>query len=121
MNDQRIDPAGAAEWFRRRAARAPERPCFSFKGRTWTFGEFQGRIERMSAVFAAGGVKAGERVAWLGLNHPDIVVALFAVARLGAILVPLNVRLAARELQQIVEDAGAHTIVVDAAHRPVIE
>ncbi len=121
MNEQRIDPAGAAEWFRRRAARAPERPGVSFKGQTWTYGEFQDRIERLSSVFAAGGVKAGERVAWLGLNHPDILVALFAVARLGAILVPLNFRLAARELQQIIEDAGAHTVVADAAHGPVIE
>lgn len=57
------------------------------------------RIERLSAVFAAGGVRARDRVAWLGLNHPDIVVALLAAARLGAILMRLNFRLAARELQ----------------------
>lgn len=116
-----LDPASTAEWFRRRAARAPERPAISFKGETWSYGETQQRIERMAAVFATGGVQHGDRVAWLGLNHPDILVALFACARLGAIFVPLNFRLAARELQQIVEDAGAHTLVVDAQHRALIE
>jgi len=121
MDEGRIDPNGAAEWFRRRAARAPERPAVSFKGHTFSYGEFQQRIERMAAVFAAGGVKAGDRIAWLGLNHPDLLAALFGAARLGAILVPLNFRLAARELQQIVEDAGAHTLVVDATQRTLIE
>ena len=121
MDAARIDPTGAAEWFRRRAARAPERAAVSFKGHTWSYGEFQQRIERMAAVFAAGGIKAGDRVAWLGLNHPDVLAALFGAARLGAILVPLNFRLAARELQQIIEDAGAHTLVVDASQRALIE
>ena len=116
-----IDPTGMAEWFRRRAARAPERPAVSFQGHTSRYGEMQQRIERMAAAFAAGGLRAGERVAWLGLNHPDILVALFAAARLGAILVPLNFRLAARELQQIIADAGAHSLVVDAQHRALIE
>lgn len=116
-----LDPTGAAEWFRRRAARAPERPALSFQGTTWTYGQMQQRIEQLSAVFASGGIQRGDRVAWLGLNHPDVLVALFAATRLGAIFVPLNFRLAARELAQILDDAGAHTLVVDAAHRALIE
>ena len=120
-NPQGLNPNGLAEWFRRRAARAPERAAISFKNRTSSYGEVQQRIERFAATLADGGVRAGDRVAWLGFNHPDILVALFATARLGAIFVPLNFRLAARELKQILDDAGAHTLIVDIHHRALIE
>ena len=116
----RLDPRGLAESFRRRAARGPDRSALSFEGETWSYGEVQLRIERLSAVFANGGIKRGDRIGYLGFNHPLVMVALFAAARLGAILVPLNFRLASRELAQIIDDAGVHTLIADAAHLPMI-
>ncbi len=61
------------------------------------------------------------RVAYLGFNHPMFLVALFATAKLGAIFVPLNFRLTGPELRYIVDDAGAHTLLVGAEHLAVIE
>jgi fatty-acyl-CoA synthase len=119
--DERIDPEGLAEWLRRRAMRAPEKPALSFQGTTWSYGEFQARIERMAAMFAAGGIGRGDRVALLAFNHPNMLVSLFAAARIGAILVPLNYRLSAVELRDIIADAGAHTLIVDERNRVVIE
>ena len=49
----------------------------------------------------AWGVRPGDRVAWLGLNHPAQLVLLFALARLGAILLPLNFRLAPAEWEAV--------------------
>ncbi|WP_293389443.1 long-chain fatty acid--CoA ligase [Nevskia sp.] len=121
MHNRSIDPQGLAEWFRRRALRAPERAALSFKDHTLSYGEMQKSIERMAAVFVSGGVRAGDRVAWLSLNHSLIMVALFACARIGAIFVPLNFRLSRPELADIINDAGAHTLVADTQHAAVIE
>ena len=119
--NERIDPEGLAEWLRRRAMRAPEKPALSFQGSTWSYGDFQDRIERMAAMFAAGGIVRGDRVALLAFNHPNMLVSLFAAARIGAILVPLNYRLSAVELRDIIADAGAHTLIVDERNRAAIE
>ncbi|NWF47011.1 long-chain fatty acid--CoA ligase [Hydrogenophaga sp. D2P1] len=59
------------------------------------------------------GVQAGDRVAWLGLNHPLQIVLLFALARLGALLVPLNHRLAAAEWAAVLADCQPRVLVHD--------
>jgi fatty-acyl-CoA synthase len=60
-------------------------------------------------------VKKGDRVAWLGYNNPDMLVLLFALARLGAILVPLNWRLTAAEHKAILADCAPKWIFCDEA------
>lgn len=114
QQSQTLEPTGYAEWFRRRAARAPERSALSFKGQTWSYGEMQHEIERLSTVFASRGIGKGDRIAYLGLNNPVTLFAGFAAARVGAILVPLNFRLAVAELVAIIEDAGAAAVIADA-------
>jgi fatty-acyl-CoA synthase len=112
---------GLAEWLRRRAARVPHAPALTCDGVTWSYRELVQRIESMSAVLAAGGVKPGACVGYLGLNDPMFVVVLFASARLGAICVPLNFRLTGAELQFVIGDAGVHTLVVGEEHIEVID
>ena len=53
-------------------------------------------------------------MAWLGLNHPAVVVLLFALARLGAVLVPLNHRLSPAEWQAVLADCAPKLLVHDA-------
>ncbi|MDB6001331.1 MAG: long-chain-fatty-acid--CoA ligase [Rhizobacter sp.] len=112
---------GLHEWLLRRAARVPTHAALSCDGVTWTYGELADRIERFSAVLAAGGVKAGDRVGYLGFNDPMLVLAMFAATRIGAIFVPLNFRLSGPELRFIVNDAGIHTLIVAEEHLAVIE
>ncbi len=59
-------------------------------------------------------VSRGDRVAWLGYNSPDMLVLLFALARLGAMLVPLNWRLTAAEHKTILADCSPKWIAFDA-------
>jgi fatty-acyl-CoA synthase len=105
----------------RRTRLTPGLPALTFEGDTWTYAEMLGRIDRFATVLADGGISSGDRVAYLGLNHPNFFVTMFAAARLGATFVPLNFRLTGPELSFIVDDAGVHTIVADDAHRPVID
>ncbi|MGI9465068.1 MAG: AMP-binding protein, partial [Aestuariivirgaceae bacterium] len=76
-------------------------------GRSWSYGD----LDRWSDAIAVmlgdqHGVGQGDRVAYLGFNHPAMIALLFACARLGAILVPLNWRLTPNELAYIAVDCG---------------
>ena len=86
-----------------------------FRGRDLSYAAFYARIERRAR--AAGRVRRrrGDRVAILSLNRPDYLVLLYACARLGAMLVPLNWRLAVAEQLFICRDAGAKVLVLEQA------
>ena len=87
-----------------------------FEGRTFTYGKLARRVERASArLWHEWGVRAGDRVAWLGLNHPDQLTLLFALARIGAMLVPLNFRLASAEWHAVLADCTPVALLHDAA------
>jgi fatty-acyl-CoA synthase len=108
-------------WIARRAAATPHLPAITFGGHTWTYRAFADRIDRLAAELAAGGIGRGERVGYLGLNHPDFLATLFAAARIGATFVPLNYRLTAGELSYILSNAGVHTLLADAEHAAVVD
>ncbi len=98
-------------WFASRAARSPRRRALTFEGRTWTFAEITERVDRLAAALRAGGVNHGDRVSYVGVNHPAALETWLAASRIGAVYVPLNFRLAGPELAFILGDAGSHTIV----------
>ncbi|WP_454883114.1 acyl-CoA synthetase [Sphingomonas oryzagri] len=110
-----------AEWFRRRAEEAPNRPFLTFLDQSWTRGEAHRRAERLAAVLVRSGVRRGDRVAYFGFDHPMLLVALFACARIGAIFTPLNFRLSEGELVDIVTDARVHTLISDSRHQHLVE
>ena len=81
------------------------------------FAKFWRRIERVTAhLQSTWGVQHGDRVAWLGFNHELQLVTLVACARLGAVFLPLNFRLAVPELQQVMQDAQPRLLVHDSHH-----
>jgi O-succinylbenzoate-CoA ligase len=81
-------------------------------GRRLTFADLNAAANR-TASFLAGelGVRPGDRVALLLMNGPEFLESFFAIAKLGAICVPLNWRLVADELQFILKDSGARTLI----------
>ena len=101
------------EWLRQRALLSPERPAVIFGAERWSFAELDRLVSACSARLAAAGVRAGDRVALLARNGGGFVQVAHAVPRLGAALVPLNVRLTAGELSRQVRDCGAGLLVTD--------
>jgi fatty-acyl-CoA synthase len=94
----------------------PARCAIHFQGTDISYAALWQRVESATATLAQRhAVQPGERIAWLGLNHPDFIVALMALARLGAIFVPLNLRLAAAELAAILAHNGARVLFADEA------
>ena len=104
-----------ASWFAKRASRTPDRRALTFEGTTSTFAELWSRAERLAGGLRAGGLVAGDRVAFLGLNHPAFLEILLAAGQLGAIFVPLNFRLSPAELSFIIGDSDVHTLVADSS------
>ncbi len=98
----------------RNAAAAPASAALACGERRLSFGELAGRIARAAGWLAGRGVGRGDRVAVLALNDPDTLVLLHACARLGAMLVPLNWRLAPPELAWILADAAPSLLCADA-------
>src|SRR5205085_8723767 len=88
---------------------------------TLSYRAFHDRIEAAArALKAELGVASGDRVAILSLNRPDYLVLLYACARLGAMLVPLNWRLAAAEQLFILSDASAKVLLLEQAFAGIL-
>ena len=86
-----------------------------FEGRPLSYAQLQERVVAASAWLAQAGVRPGNRVAWLGASHPGQVVLLFALARLGAVLLPLNYRLAPGEWDTLARQTAPSAVLHDAA------
>src|SRR5215212_8384284 len=111
-----------ADLIDRNAAFAPDKPAIHFDAATLTYAALAERIAAAArALKSQLGVGRGDRVAILSLNHPDYLVLLYACARLGAMLVPLNWRLAVPEQMFILSDASVKALVVEKSFEAVVE
>lgn len=97
----------------RSARRDPDAPALAFEDRLLSFGELDGRAERLAAALAARGVKAGENVAILMYNRPEFVESFLAIQRLGACAVPVNFRLSQDEVEYLLADLRAVGLLSD--------
>ena len=104
MTDGALDQ-GIGSWPGRRARAIPDHPALVEQGRVTTYGGLERRATRLAHGLRDRGVLRGDRVAYLGLNSVDLCVAMFATAKLGAVFLPLNTRLAAPELDFVLGDS----------------
>jgi fatty-acyl-CoA synthase len=104
-----------SSWIDRHAAFTPGHAALRFDGRTITYRDFAARIACSAAALQALGVREGDRVAWLGQNHPRMLELLFACARLGAMLVPLNWRLVPAEHARALGDCAPAVLFAESA------
>jgi fatty-acyl-CoA synthase len=110
-----------ADLIERNAAFTPDKPATIFEGQILSYETFAARIKQTArALEAAYGVSRGDRVAILSLNRPDYLVLLYACARLGAMLVPLNWRLAVAEQLFILTDASVKVLVLEQAFAQIL-
>lgn len=87
----------------------------------FTYGEFAERVFRLAGFLHQYGIRQGNCVAILHHNSSEFLEAYFAVAQLGAILNPLNFRLAPAELAYILKDSGATLLIAADRFVPQIE
>ena len=93
-------------WIERHADYAPSKIAVGFEGRDLSYRDLAREITRLAAGLAQElGVRRGDRVAILSYNRPEFLAVVFACARIGAICVPLNWRLAPPEQLYILRHA----------------
>ncbi len=78
---------------------------------TITFGGFDELTDRVAAGLLARGIRRGDRIGLLGLNTSQWLAAFFGAARIGAVVVPLNVRYRERELSYMLGQSGARMVI----------
>ena len=100
-----------ADVIRRHAAERSEAVALRHGGRELSYGELDERSNRLAQALPASGVGAGTRVAYLDRSSPEVVELLFAASKVGAVLVPLNWRLAPPEMAAVLADAQAPLLI----------
>jgi fatty-acyl-CoA synthase len=100
------------DMLRRTASRYPDKVGISYRDTTWTYKEFDDICSRLAAGLAKLGVVAGDRVAILSRNSHGFAAFRYAVARVGAALVPINFMLNAEEARFILRSSGAKILAI---------
>lgn len=90
----------------------PDRDCIVFEGKRWTYANIYERVNHLANALIQLGIKKGDRVGVLHVNCNQHIEAYFAVAKIGAIFVPLNFRAKSEELSYMIANAEAKTLFV---------
>ncbi len=102
-----------ADLLHRSAKRFPRKLAIACGQTRWTYAQFDEVCDRLAAGLAGKGVAKGDRVAILARNSHAFAALRFALARLGAVLVPINFMLKADEVAFILRHAGAELLATD--------
>ncbi|MGW3952445.1 long-chain-fatty-acid--CoA ligase [Streptomyces sp. NPDC004752] len=103
------------------AGRQPETPAVICEGRTLTYADLHRGSNRLAHALRAAGLTEGDRVAYLGKESEHYYEALFACAKTGTVLVPVNWRLTAPEVSHILRDSGTRLLFLEDEFAPNVE
>ena len=98
---------------RTHAAQTPDAPCLTFGTETLSFGQLNARASSVTNALQARGVQSGDRVALIARNTPAHFELFFGCAKAGAIFLPINWRLSAREIAGILADGAPALLIVE--------
>ncbi len=117
-----------SEWFEKQklgdlpalaARRWGEREALYFKGRRWTYQQFDAEVDRVARGLIAIGVKPNEHVALWMVNQPEWLFLMYATAKIGAVLVPLNTRYRTTDVAYTVKQSESATWISMASSGPI--
>ena len=109
------------EWTTRWAERYPHEPCLKYGELELTKGQFNSRVNRLAHALQETGVRKGDRVAALMANSHVFLEILQGLCKIGGIMVPLNFRLAAPELEFILNDCEPVMLIYSPEFFPLVE
>jgi fatty-acyl-CoA synthase len=103
----------------RAARRWGAREALAFHGRRWSFDEISAGVDRLARGLIGLGVKPGEKVALWMVNRPEFIEAMFAVIKVGAVLVPVNTRFRTDDVAYVLGQSDATTLIIAERSGPV--
>lgn len=108
-----VKPQGIGFWLSKRELLNPDKEVLIDGNRRLTYRELNQRVNRLANALTARGLKYGDRCAILAYNCAEYVEVIFAAAKVGLILVPLNWRLSPVELAFNLNDSGTEFLIFD--------
>ncbi|XRQ14600.1 acyl-CoA synthetase [Actinomadura welshii] len=112
---------GLGSWPTRRARKTPRAAALVHEGRTLAYDALLDRVARLAHALRGLGVRPGDRVAYLGPNHPSFLETLFATGMAGGVFVPLNTRLTGPEIAYQLADSGTSALVYGPSHAGLVD
>jgi long-chain acyl-CoA synthetase len=106
-------PRTVADMIRRNAKARPDAPAVVGEGRNISYGELDRRSSMIASGLLSWGLQPGERVAYLARNATEYWELFFGAAKAGLVIVPLNFRLAAAEIEWILADAEPAVVLAE--------
>jgi len=101
------------------AGRWSAREALTYEGQRWSFATLQTDVDRTARAFLALGIQAGERVALWMPNRPEWLYTFFALAKIGAVVVPINTRFRTSDLAYVLWQSDATTLIIVDRSGPV--
>ncbi len=108
------------DWIKKWSSLQPDKRAFVSEDRPFTYQEVNFRTNQLCHFLLALGVQKGDRVSILLYNGHPYLEMFFALSKIGAILVPLNCRLAGPELEFIIKDSSSRMVVFDLDFKEVV-
>ena len=103
------------------ARRSPDRVAIYFRDRTSTYRELEEAAARCRGALAAHGIKAGDRVALVMSDSPEMIVAFLGIMGLGAIAAPCSTLLPPEGLAYVFKDSEAKLVVMSPEHQANVD
>jgi fatty-acyl-CoA synthase len=107
-------------WIRKWSFLQPHKKALIFEDHPFTYQEVNFRTNQLSNFLLDIGVQKGDRISVLLYNSHQYIEILFALSKIGAILVPLNWRLAGPELEFLIKDSGSRMLIFDTEFEEVV-
>lgn len=110
-----LNPPVVADLIREQAQKRPDQIGLIFEGSSFTYAQMNARSNRAAQALLDMGIKPGDRICWLARNVATFWNAFFGAAKIGAVMTPINWRLAPPEVVQILDDADPALFVAERA------
>ncbi len=120
LNHNLIHRFNVADALRRSAARAPQQPAIQFYDRKLTYAQFDAIVNQTARLLLAKGIGRGDAIAILGVNSPEYAAAFFACARIGAVLVPINLLFTPEEIDFVLDKTRVKALLVEPMFAPKV-
>lgn len=100
--------------------RHPSKEALIYQDQTYTYEEFNNKVNQLAHGLVTEGVKKGDKIAMFMKNSADFIFTYYAGAKIGAVLVPINFRLSPKEINYIVQQSNSSFIVTDQEFEDIV-
>ncbi|HEY6272846.1 MAG TPA: AMP-binding protein, partial [Terriglobales bacterium] len=105
---------------RRSRARSPQQRAIHFEGRDLTYSDLDQLANRVARLLTSAGIRRGDAVAIFAMNSPEYVATFFGCARIGAVLVPINLMFTADDVGYVLEKTRVKALLIEPVFLPKV-